>query len=286
MSNSKKITYLKTLWGIDLKLNNSKELKAQLEIFKKDGFGGIELCTGFFDTKYKEMFNEARKEVGLKLITQIHTMGYPVNEESVDKHLSDYKTKVEDAKTWDPVLINSHSGRDSWNYEERHKFFTEIEKFDFSASNKDTIITHETHRRRVLCSPWIGNEIFNAFKKIKVTADLTNWTVVAERNMTNESDSYWDALLNNFAMRTYLIHARVGSPHQIQVRYPKDNCEDTEYFENIWKTIVNKTEAKEVFITLEYGPEPFAIPKLQANEEKIDLEETIKIGLERLKRKL
>lgn len=44
----------------------------------------------------------------------------------IGDHVASFQRLVDEAKELNPAFINSHSGRDSWSFEDACKFFTEI----------------------------------------------------------------------------------------------------------------------------------------------------------------
>jgi hypothetical protein len=286
----KKINFIKTLWGLEIDFSSKETIRNALISYKNEGFDGIEVATGFFPLEHKFLFNEIRKDLDLKLITQIHTMGYPVLNNNIEDHLIDFKQKMEDSKSWEADHINCHSGRDSFSYEENIRFFEQIEKIeeDFSNTNPNISISHETHRQRSLYSPWSSNDILKKCKNFKITLDISHWVVVGERFIDKNNDNLCKELLENVSKRTKLIHARVGTPNSIQVHRPRNDCENTKYFENVWNDILLETKENEIFITPEYGPFPYKPLSINSNGElndnNIDLNETVLISLNRLKK--
>lgn len=292
--NQKKINFIKTLWGLEIDFSSQSSIKKALLSYKNEGFDGVEVATGFFPLEHRDVFNKIRKDLNLKLVAQIHTMGYPIFNENIDDHLSDFKKKAEESIIWQADHINCHTGRDSFSLSENFELFEKIEKFEeaFRLQNPNISISHETHRQRSLYSPFISKEILEKFSNFKITADISHWIVLAERLMDSSSDKNWEKLFNNFSKRTKLIHARVGTPNSIQVHKPLDGCPNTEYFENLWKNILELTEEREIYVTPEYGPYPYK--PLNYNEkgclvdinDSEDLNDTVLIALRRLREKL
>merc|ERR1712151_177676 len=106
--------------------------------------------------------------------------------------------------------------------------------------------------------------------------------------MDKDNEKCWGELFKNISKRTKLIHARVGTVNSIQVHRPKDNCENTEYFENLWRDILNETEEEEIYVTPEYGPFPYKPLSVDFNgglkDNNDDLNETVVVALGRLKK--
>jgi hypothetical protein len=281
----KKIIFYRTLWGVDLNFSNFSEIKKQLLNFKSQGFGGLEIATGFFDNKYKLDFLKLIKELNFNVVTQIHTMGYPITNTKVSDHFDDFKRKVEDSLSWSPSIINSHTGRDDWNKDENLELFRKISDFEISIKNDFSNISHETHRQRCLFNPSNSYEIMKNFPNIKYTCDLSHWNVVNSRLCNELTDRNWREIIEILHKKTLLIHARVSSTEQIQVADPfsQDNIENREYYDNLWKKIYENSEFETVHIDPEYGPFPYAILNPSNQKYLVDVDETIQKTVKHLK---
>jgi hypothetical protein len=281
----KNVIFFRTLWGVNLDFKNLVSIKEQLLKFKKQGFNGVELATGFFDYQYKKDFMKILKELDLKVVTQIHTMGYPIINKNVKDHFEDFQKKVEDSLTWEPVLINSHSGRDDWEETEFLEFFNKISEFEKKLAYKS--ISHETHRQRVLFNPQNSYKIMKNCD-IKFTADLSHWVLVCSRLLEEKTDKHWSDILEILSKRTLMIHARVSSSDQIQVIDPflETNSEYLRYYDKIWRKIFENTLSDTLCIDPEYGPSPYAILHPKTNDYILDLDEVVFKSLIHLKKLL
>jgi hypothetical protein len=281
----KKIIFYRTLWGVDLNFSNFSEIKSQLLNFKTQGFEGLEIATGFFDNKFKSDFLKLIKELDFKVVTQIHTMGYPITNTKISDHFDDFKKKVEDSLTWSPSVINSHTGRDDWSTEENLDLFRKISEYENTIKNIFSNISHETHRQRCLFNPRNSYEIMKNFPKIKYTADLSHWSVVNSRLCNESTDPNWNEIIKILLKNTLLIHARVSSTEQIQVADPfsEDNKENREYYENLWKKIYQNSEAEIIHIDPEYGPFPYAILNPSNQKYLVDVDQTVQKSVKHLK---
>lgn len=233
---------------------------------------GIEICLNFTS---KEIQNILKKFIfELKFIFLVQSQG-----ETLEKHVESIKQQIEEIDQFltndssneyvsavtesDSVcddkafVINCHSGCDYWTTEESIQFFNlfnhEIEfkydhKFDFY---------HETHRGRILYSPWSALPILEAFPDLKLTADLSHWVVVAERHLNvNE----FDKVMKLVYSRTRHIHARPCSPQHIQLSHLNDPIyqPDVNEFKKYWKNIINESKQKSITINPEFGPFPYS----------------------------
>ena len=97
-------------------------------------------------------------------------------------------------------------------------------------------ICHETHRGRILYNPWVTRAMCTAFPRLKLTADLSHFCVVAER-VFGDDDADWKSVMAEVtppppvartaeaaaqvARATHHIHARVGYAEGPQVPDPR-----------------------------------------------------------------
>jgi hypothetical protein len=282
----KKVNYFRTLWGLNIDFTSSHAIHKSLQGFKDEGFSGIELATGFFNNSYKGEFNKIRKELGLKLITQIHTLGYPVPKSTSEEHVQDFKKKVEDALTWDPDMINTHDGRDDWSLFDSVNYFIKISEYE-QMLKSEVPIAHETHRQRILNNHRIAYDVMKFCPHINFNSDISHWVVSAERLLSDATDEKWNDIVELLCKRTKMIHARIGSPNQIQVIDPnsEENKENKEYFHQLWLKIFKESPMKSLNVVLEYGPNPYAI-NVPNGENVLDIETVIKSELHSLQKVL
>ena len=81
-----------------------------------------------------------------------------------------------------PVLINSHTGRDYFTTDEQLKVIDTAQEF----SVKNNIrIAHETHRGRIGFSPYNAMDLFALRPDMKITADFSHWVCVTESYLEN-----------------------------------------------------------------------------------------------------
>jgi hypothetical protein len=149
-----------------------------------------------------------------------------------------------------PLHINSHSGSDHFSDAEAQSFFSvalSIEK------ELGLIVSHETHRGRILSSPFTTQRLLQEFSSLKLTLDLSHWVLVCERQISIDEPAMQLAI-----KRTWHIHARVGTPQHAQVTNPRTptSSEHTCYFEAIWRRCIEhaRETGRYVSMTPEYGP--------------------------------
>ena len=91
---------------------------------------------------------------------------------ALEDHLKSFERLLEQAKLLRPIFINSHSGRDCWPFETSCAFFQRALELQDKHS---VIVYHETHRGRILYSPWVTRDLCKKFPGLLLTADLSHW---------------------------------------------------------------------------------------------------------------
>ena len=156
--------------------------------------------------------------------------------ESLQRQLQEISSQFDDGSSSDECIdkINCHSGRDCWSMEESCRFFKLMEQVQ--KQSKYTIL-HETHRGRILYSPWTSLQILEKFPFIELTADLSHWVLVAERHLDE-----FDKVMEIVKSRTRHVHARPCSTQHIQLSHLDDEAykPDLDAFIKYWKDIIQK----------------------------------------------
>jgi len=226
------LSLFRSLWGVIKQADGPMTIEQALPKIKALGYDGIECATKFAMDMGPQYFKRLLKEHDLKFTAMIFTSGPPVvvpgadvsryprhpkPGRSVAQHIDVFKAQVDAALELDPVQINSHSGNDYFFRKEQEEFFRLAIDYEKKSSNKP--ILHETHRKRILHSPWVTREIVPQFKgDLKLVADLSHFLCVAE---TNTEDAELNAVIDLMAPYVKHIHARVGYDHGPQVPDPR-----------------------------------------------------------------
>ncbi len=155
-----------------------------------------------------------------------------------------------------PILINSHSGKDYFTIDEQLKVIDTAS--EFSIKNNISVV-HETHRGRIGYSPYNAMDLFTLRPDMKITADFSHWVCVTESYLENCLE-----IMDEAAKRTGHIHARIGYPEGPQITDPraKEWNKTTEIFMGWWDRIIEykKQHGEQVFtITPEFGPPPYMV---------------------------
>ena len=171
----------KTLWGVDEAADTGK-WDALFARIKADGFDGVEAIAPTWRSD-PALLTSLLEKHGLALICQIHTTGGDIvdgeyvycSSSKLDDHTASFEALATEAAALEPALINSHSGHDSWGSGERAvAFFRHALQVE---ARLGVPIVHETHRQRLLYSPYPTAELLSLpeLAALKINADLSHW---------------------------------------------------------------------------------------------------------------
>lgn len=192
---------------------------------------------------------ERCREHGLELAVMIHTFG-----DSVAHHLEDLRTGLERAAALEPHHVICHGGADSFDEATAVGF---LETAVAMASDLDVRVGHETHRSRILFNPWITSRMLDRVEGMELVVDLSHWTVVAERLVTDAAE-----VIAACGAQAIHVDARIGHEQGPQVHDPSAARwrEHRTTFESWWDSIWNAAAAAgrdELVFVPEYGPPPY-----------------------------
>lgn len=193
-------------------------------------------------------FAEALAESGLEYVPQIFTAGRTVAE-----HVDVLRTALESATAFSPRHAICQAGRDGWPTDDALAFFGDALKVE---QELGVPCAHETHRARILYSPWVSRPILEELPDLRVACDLSHWVCVTERAQLP------DALVDLLASRALHIDARVGYEEGPQVPDPRAPryAGYLETFERWWQAIWDeRTGAGQEALSIapEFGPPPY-----------------------------
>lgn len=233
-----KLVLSKTLWGVDLQ--DEILWDSIFARIKADGFAAVE-SIGLTWRSNPDLFKSLLKKNDLKLIVQIHTNGGYISDTGgyvycancvLSDHVTSFRTQLEDACRMGAVLVNTHSGHDSWSIETAVEYFKQVllvEEEVLSSPEQDwshVRVVHETHRQRLMYSPYQAREILSHpdLARLKINADLSHWVCVCEHvfDPSDPRDAWWPEVLNLVARHCYFVHARIGHAEGPQVYDPRN----------------------------------------------------------------
>ena len=239
-----KIQFSYPIWG-----SEHLTLETFFQKLKDAGYQAVEMGVPS-DKSDTDKLQNLLKEYDLKLIAQqcIHT---PLDAEAYMKAMEDYLYHL---ASFQPVLINSHTGRDYYSFVENCRLFALCEEVE---KKSGIPIYHETHRGRALFSTNSTKDFLDQFPALRLTADFSHWSCVSESLLKEQQD-----FMNLAMQRTGYIHARVGNEQSPQVNHPaaQENKEAVNAHVNWWMNILTNAKncgEKEFWICTEFGPSPY-----------------------------
>lgn len=149
-----------------------------------------------------------------------------------------------------PLLINSHTGKDSFSFEQN------LELVDLAAgfsAKKGLPVAHEIHRGRYTFHPAVLQPYLDKRPGLLLTADLSHWVNVTESFLADFAGTLGEAI-----QRTRHIHARIGFEEGPQVPDPRapEWQPAVNTFFDWWDRIVKARNTIQTFTT-EFGPPPY-----------------------------
>lgn len=236
-----KIKYFATTWGLE-----ELDYKAQFSKIKSAGYDGVE--TGRIKPEEIPQVKELLDKYQLLLICQQWTEGKTANE-----HSESFLEQAEVNSRLNPLLINSHTGKDHFSFSENLDILTTALEFEKTAI---TPVTHETHRGRFAFAAHITSGFLEELPELKLTADFSHWCCVAESFLEDQEEHLKKAMNHGFH-----IHARIGSTQASQVNDPRSKEWENEkrIFTGWWNKIVDKQNNLNGIlpVTCEFGPHPY-----------------------------
>lgn len=225
---------------------------------KNAGYDGI-------DTWLPEAKEERKKfirllnEYGLSIVSHQHQ----AHGNTIDEFCKSFEYYLQISSQCNPILINSHSGKDCFTLDEQLGVIDTAQ--NFSVKNNVRVV-HETHRGRIGFSPVNLRELFRLRPEMKITADFSHWVCVTESYLETFNHELEEAI-----RRTEHIHARVGFIEGPQIPDPRLTTwqEPVQFFLNTWKKIIEyqKSLGTDIFtITPEFGPPPYMWTNRESNE--------------------
>ncbi|MEO8376126.1 MAG: TIM barrel protein [Candidatus Sumerlaeota bacterium] len=244
------ILFFKALWG----MTEGATLRDKFRIAKEAHFDGIEAAIESYDAKE---IKSLCAEFDLKFIAQI----FPETPEAIESGI------VRSMEAGAQKIV-SHTGRDKWSFERGCELF----RAALALEEKHGIpIAHETHRHRMLYSPWSTAQYLEEFPDLQLTLDLSHWCVVCESLLADVPE-----MVDAAQQRAIHLHARVGYEEGPQVPDPgaPEYRRHLEAHERWWDTLKSKREADGTgtfTITPEFGPPNYLHTLPHTNQPVADL---------------
>lgn len=227
-------------------------LEVKLKKIKQAGFDGVEIGMPAGNKELK-LLKALLKDLDLSLVAQILTTG-----SSPKEHINSYEEQFKRSSGLNPVIVNSHTGKDFYSIEENVSILKTAAKLEGRYGIK---AVHEIHRGRATFSINSTMALLKNFPELKLTADFSHWCCVHESLLEDQQES-----MDKTVKISHHIHARVGHAEGPQVGDPRA----PEWKHNVdvhfgwWQSIVDHhitTGSKLLTICPEFGP-PAYMPVL------------------------
>ena len=237
------IKILCPLWG-----NEHLNIEDFAVKVKEAGFDGIDTWAPEDDSE-RQRLHKTLKELKLVWVSHQHQAKGP----NFDAFKDSFRHYLEMSAEGDPILINSHSGRDYFSMEENLALIDIATAF---SKEKNIIVAHETHRGRIGFHPAVTMDYFKT-RAFHITADLSHWVCTTESFLENFPEAVDEAI-----RRTRHIHARVAFEEGPQVPDPRAPEWKTaaNHFLGWWDRMVEgRRQAGDPLLTIttEFGPPPY-----------------------------
>lgn len=249
------IKILSPIWG-----HEHLKLQTFLDKIKTAGYDGIE--TGVPDDKAdKQLLYDYLQQHEMHIVTHQHSAQGSTFKKFMDSYVKNLHLCAEP----NPLLINSHTGRDYFTLQQNLDLIDAAREF---SAKTGVIVAHETHRGRLGYSPQMSDTIFSLRPDFCITADLSHWTCVTESMLEN-----FTAILDEAIKRSLHIHTRVGFEEGPQVADPR--APEYKYalnkFLEWWDRIVeiNHLAGRKILpVTTEFGPYPY-MPRIPFSDKPV-----------------
>ncbi|MES2062461.1 MAG: sugar phosphate isomerase/epimerase [Bacteroidota bacterium] len=238
------IKILSPQWG-----HKHLQISAFLDKVRAAGYDGIDTWIPANPADKRTLFNYLQQHQLVYVAHQHQAQGNTFSE-----FKTSYLKNLQACAEAEPLLINSHTGRDYFSFEQNLQLVDVALEF---TTKTGITVSHETHRGRLGYSPQMIADFFEQRPDFVITADLSHWVCVTESMLQNFQDTLRIAI-----NRTRYIHARVGFEQGPQV--PDPRAAEWQYalntFLDWWDSIIatNKKAGTKVFpIATEFGPPPY-----------------------------
>lgn len=229
----------RALWGME---DPTERFERKIERIAEAGYDGVEGFVLASSLPAREFAAIVRAN-GLRLI-----MAGQVNTQA------ELAPALEQLAGYEPIKIGIHPGRDSMTRDEASAFFEEALRVE---ERLGIPVAHETHRGRILFTPWDTLHYLRQFESLKLVADYSHWVNVCERLPDDRAEAL--TLANQRAAH---IHNRVGYEEGPQAPDPAapEYAAQRAWHEAQWQQIIaHRRAAGDAFVTAtpEYGPPPY-----------------------------
>ena len=225
-----------------------------LQKVKEQGYDGVDMWVPE-DKKERQRLLSLLEQYDLKIVSHQHQ----ATGNNIGEFTRSFDYFLELSAEVNPLLINSHSGKDYFSLDDQLRILDTASDFEIKTGYE---VCHETHRGRMLFCPGAAQTLFDQRPSIKITGDYSHWVCVTESYLEGFTQTLQEAV-----SRTRHVHARVGFPEGPQVPDPRLSAYSDAllFFTELWQQILTTQVAQQVpFITFtpEFGPPPYMWTRL------------------------
>jgi hypothetical protein len=244
------IKYIRTFWGCE-----EQSAKTFLRETIQQGFNGVEInfpdSVGFVEEFMTEL-QAIRSENPTFMFIAQQVLGNKA--ETASEYTERMSELLRFLLALRPDAINSHTGKDYFEFEENVKIIAAAEHLSEQAGIP---IWHEIHRGRFSFHLKSLLNYFNVFPNLQLIADLSHFCVVSESDLSDQKE-----LLTQIYPHVSHIHARIGFEQSPQVNHPfaPEWKQHLDRYITWWTEIIeqqSKQGKSHLTITPEFGPFPY-----------------------------
>lgn len=240
-------------WGLITEAGGTRyplaQLPALLDKLQSLGYAGLEITAAHAMIFGLDRLGDELAKRGMRVILQVFSCGppptpaqtpgaladatpgveHPVDDlesftgpAAVARHKAVWAGQVREAARLAArgvlAKVNSHTGRDYFSAAEADELFS------FCCDLADELkldVVHETHRARILFSPWVLPRVLGAHPRLRLTADYSHFACVTEC-AHGPYAAPLNAAIAAAAPRVRHVHARVGFEEGPQVPDPRE----------------------------------------------------------------
>lgn len=257
-----KLKIFKAAWGMPGSLPHI------IEQVGMAGYDGIELPVPDYPlAEFRQLLADHK--------LRYNTMLFPATPEQL-------KEGAQKALELDPLRIVVHAGRDAMTPAQGCDFF---EKALALQDELGVQFAFETHRGKLLYSPWNALFYLKEFPELRLTADFSHWVCVCERLPDDQAEA-----LALAARRAIHLHTRVGYDQGPQTPDPAapEYAAFLDWHETQWDRVrAAHEERDEEILTLvpEYGPPGYMHTLPHTNVPVADLWSVCQWSADRMRRR-
>jgi sugar phosphate isomerase/epimerase len=242
-----KVRFVCPYWGME-----GLGASAFMDKVQEAGYDGIEVNLPDDDDFKRDLGFELDllREEGKDFVF-IAQQYVPPLRETAEEYRRRMETRLYEVAALRPAMINSHTGRDFYSFEENCRI---IETCMHISAETGIPILHETHRGRFSFHAASLLPYLEVFPTLTLTADLSHWCLVSESLLEDQAD-----ILAAVFTRVAHIHARVGFEQGPQVNDPRSPEWQThlERYLGWWREILRYRGDVVTTLTPEFGPVPY-----------------------------